>query len=132
VYVADSLEVPLMHDTAVFGTTFLSNFLVTIDFLRRRLILSARDDQMARERHLAEIAPFETSMPFYLWFDHFMFAKGSLDNHSNLNFIVDSGVADVRKGRQAALRTATTTLAGFGYTQESSPTGSSIFTARSG
>ena len=37
-----------MHDTAVFGTTFLSNFLVNIVFLRRRVILSARDDEMAR------------------------------------------------------------------------------------
>jgi hypothetical protein len=118
VYVAESLEVPAMRDTAVFGTTFLSNFLVTVDFPRRRLILSAKDDPAARSSHLSEIAPFETSMPFYLWFDHYMFARGSLDSHSNLNFFVDSGVTNSRRGRQAALRTATTTLKEFGYTPE--------------
>jgi predicted aspartyl protease len=118
VYVAESLEVPAMQGTAVFGTTFLSNFLVTIDFLRRRLILSTRDDPAARGRHLSEVPPFETSMPFYLWFDHFMFAKGSLDVHSNLNFFLDSGVTNVRRGREAALRTATSILRAFGYTEK--------------
>jgi hypothetical protein len=117
VYVIESLATPNAQDLAIFGTTLLSNFLTTIDFPRRRLILSARDDPAARQRHLSEIASFETSMRFYMWFDHFMFAKGSLDENSNLNFFVDSGLAAVRSGRQAALYTSTATLQALGYSQ---------------
>jgi hypothetical protein len=115
VYVLEPLGHPQTRDVVVFGTTFLSNFLTTIDYPRQRLIVSAKDDPMAREQHLSKIAPFVTTMPFYMWFDHYMFAKGSLDSNSSLNFFVDSGVVDNRSGKQAAFLTSTEILRSLGY-----------------
>src|SRR5262249_28117528 len=115
VAVLEPLGHPLTRDVAVFGTTFLSNFLTTIDYPHQRLILSARGDATASERHRSTIAPFETTMPFYMWFDHYMFAKGALDANRNLNFFVDTGLVDARRGKQAALLTSTEVLKSLGY-----------------
>lgn len=117
VHVVEPLGQPQTRDVVVFGTTFLSNFLTTIDYPRRRLILSARSDATASERHRSEIAPFEAAMPFYMWSDHYMFAKGSLDSNTNLNFFVDTGLVDTRRGKQAAFLTSTEILKSMGYSE---------------
>ena len=115
VIVVEPLGHPQTRDLVVVGTTFLSNFLTTIDYPRRRLIFSAKDDQTAHERHLSEIMPFETTMPFYMWSDHYMFARGALDANSGLNFFVDTGLVDTRRGKQAAVLTSTEILGSLGY-----------------
>jgi hypothetical protein len=117
VYVMEPLGHAQTRDVVVFGTTFLSNFLATIDYPRHRLILSAKGNAKAREQHLAAIAPFETTMPFYMWSDHYMFARGSLDSNINLNFFIDTGLVDARRGRQAAFLTSTEILKSMGYSE---------------
>jgi hypothetical protein len=117
VHVVEPLGQPQTLDVVVFGTTFLSNFLTTVDYPRRRLILSARSDATASERHRSAIAPFETTMPFYMWSDHYMFVKGSLDSNSDLNFFVDTGLVDTRRGKQAAFLTSTKILQSLGYSE---------------
>jgi hypothetical protein len=117
VHVLEPLDHAQTRDVVVIGTTFLSIFLATIDYPRRRLILSAKGNAKAREQHLAAIAPFETTMPFYMWSDHYMFAKGSLDSSIDLNFFVDTGLVDARRGRQAAFLTSTAVLKSMGYSE---------------
>jgi hypothetical protein len=117
VHVMEPLGHAQTRDVVVIGTTFLSNFLATIDYPRRRLILSAKGDAKAHEQHRAAIAPFEITMPFYMWFDHYMFAKGSLDSNTNLNFFIDTGLVDTRRGRQAAFLTSTEILRSMGYSE---------------
>jgi len=117
VHVVEPLGHAQTRDVVVIGTTLLSNFLATIDYPRRQLILSANGDAKAHERHRAAVAPFETTMPFYMWFDHYMFAKGSLDSNTHLNFFVDTGLVDARRGKQAAFLTSTEILKSMGYSE---------------
>lgn len=53
-----------------------------------------------------------------MWFDHYMFAKGSLDSNSDLNFFVDTGVVDTRRGPQAAFFTSTEIMKSLGYGED--------------
>jgi hypothetical protein len=44
-------------------------------------------------------------VPFHLWTDHFMFARGGFGPHQDLNFFIDSGLVYVIDDRQACLYT---------------------------
>lgn len=106
-------------DYVIFGTNVLEQFLSTLDHPRRRLILSKRNDAPTRTAHLAMLPREEISMPFYLWSDHYMFARGSLDERRDLTMFVDSGLvmleSDERGGmRQASFTSSTRRLKEWG------------------
>jgi len=79
-------------DRVYFGTYIIEPFLSTFDFTTRRLILSPRGDEMEKEKQLALLGAKRVEVPFYLWSDRFMFARGSIGEEKNLNFFVDSGL----------------------------------------
>jgi hypothetical protein len=79
-------------DRVYFGTCILERFFATVDYPSRRLILSPRDDERLKAEQLAMIAGDLSEIPFYLWGDHFMFARGSVGDERALNFFIDSGL----------------------------------------
>jgi hypothetical protein len=83
------------NDLVIFGTNLMERFLSTLDYPGRRLILSRRGDQEAAAMHRAMLPGEQVSVPFYLWSDHFMFARGGLGAHHSLNFFVDSGLVAI-------------------------------------
>ncbi|MEX0643999.1 MAG: retropepsin-like aspartic protease [Parvularculaceae bacterium] len=92
------------EDAVVIGANFLERFLATIDYPQRRIILSPRGEEKLRRAHLKLIGKAAAETPFYLWGDHFMFARGRIGANDGLNFFIDSGlVAVAPSGRQAAL-----------------------------
>jgi hypothetical protein len=79
-------------DRVYFGTCILERFFATVDYPSRRLILSPRDDEKLKAEHFAMLAGDRSEIPFYLWADHFMFARGSVGDERDLNFFIDSGL----------------------------------------
>ncbi len=80
------------QDFIIFGTNVLEQFHSTLDYPRKRLILSPRDDDEFRKRHMQMLPGRRVEMPFYLWGDHYMFARGGFSDHRSLNFFIDSGL----------------------------------------
>jgi hypothetical protein len=80
------------QDFIIFGTNVLQQFHSILDYPNRKLLLCRRGDgklimdQM--EIHKGEL----TELPFYMWGDHYMFARGGFGENRNLNFFVDSGL----------------------------------------
>ncbi|MDH2430399.1 retropepsin-like aspartic protease [Sphaerisporangium sp. TRM90804] len=100
------------QDLVIIGTNVLQRFLATVDHPGDRLILSKRRDPRHTADHLAlldgrrELA----RIPFYLWGDHYMFARGGFGPRRDLNFFIDSGLVyvgqeDGSPPRQACLYT---------------------------
>jgi predicted aspartyl protease len=71
----------------VIGTEFLSRFRATIDYPGDALVLEPRDAALWSSPLVAEI-------PFFLVKDHFILARGALDNTPEQMFFVDTGLAD--------------------------------------
>jgi tetratricopeptide (TPR) repeat protein len=76
----------------IFGTNILEQFLATIDYPNSRFILTPRNRKDLYPNHLALLPKKQEILPFYMWSDHFMFAKGSFNKIENLNFFFDSGL----------------------------------------
>lgn len=88
----------------VLGTNFLQRFHSTIDAPRGRLILSPRGDAAATAQHTALVGSRAIEVPFLLWSDHFILARGGAGERDDLTFFVDSGlVAVADDGVQAGL-----------------------------
>ena len=111
------------QDFIIFGTNILQRFLATLDYPNKRLILSPRQSEQDREKHLALLPSNRTRIPFSMWGDHFMFVRGSVGKHTGLNFFVDSGLVDVSPdGKGGMLQSAFTTsrvkFLEWGFTEE--------------
>ncbi len=110
--VLDNVPVAVMStlsgnsDFIVFGTNILERFLSTLDYANRRLILSPRGNETKTAEHLAMLPESQTRIPFYLWGDHFMFARGSAGTHDELNFFVDSGLVSLHEDSNGTVRQA--------------------------
>ncbi|OQX13462.1 MAG: hypothetical protein BWK76_16100 [Desulfobulbaceae bacterium A2] len=88
----------------IIGTNVFQQFLVTIDGPGKRFILSPRGDATAAAAHAARLAGEATEVPFAMWSDHFMIARGRL-GEVPLNLFVDSGLvmANAEQGQAALL-----------------------------
>ncbi|WP_336208563.1 retropepsin-like aspartic protease [Nonomuraea sp. LPB2021202275-12-8] len=84
------------QDIVIMGTCLLRRFLSTVDTPAGRLLLAPRG------RHAP---PVGTQVPFYLWGDHFMFARGGYGTR-DLVFFVDSGLVHVLEDEDGTLRQA--------------------------
>ena len=103
----------------IFGTSVAEQFFTTLDYPGQRLLLSPRGDAALAERQLAGLAGARVTVPFYLWADHFLFARGAVDAHHDADLFIDSGLVAVTAGsdgkpRQAALHAPTAVLAAWG------------------
>ncbi|MGF1582070.1 MAG: retropepsin-like aspartic protease [Gemmataceae bacterium] len=111
------------QDFVIFGTNVLEQFLSTLDYPRKRLVLSPRKNTELRKEHERRFAQ-GVEVPFYLWDDHYMFARGGLSNAKSLNFFVDSGLVslhfDTKSGkvRQAAFWGTTSLYESCGVPKE--------------
>jgi len=108
------------QDFVIFGTNVLQQFLSTLDYPNQRLILSPRDKPEQHDRHLAMLPAERVRVPFYMWGDHYMFARGAVGEHKGLNFFIDSGlVALFPSGegglQQAAFSTSREKYVGWGF-----------------
>jgi hypothetical protein len=94
------------QDFIVFGTNVLQQFFSTLDYLDNRMILSPRDNAEERKKHLAMLPADRVEVPFYMWGDHYMFARGSMGEHERLNFFIDSGLVSLHPDGNGGLRQA--------------------------
>lgn len=83
------------QDFIIFGTNVLQQFLSTLDYPNKRLILSPRHDKELRKKHLEMLPEKRTEVPFYMWGDHYMFARGGLGKRADFNFFIDSGLVSL-------------------------------------
>ncbi|RPH30615.1 MAG: hypothetical protein EHM93_15390 [Bacteroidales bacterium] len=81
-----------MDDFIIFGTNILEQFLSTIDYHNNQFILTPRDNAHLIEVHYKMLSQRNLKVPFFLWDDHYMFAKGKLANNDSLNLFFDSGL----------------------------------------
>jgi hypothetical protein len=77
----------------VVTTQMLKQFLATVDYGGKRITLRERSERGRRQlvEWLGGSIPVE--MPFFMTETHLMFAKGSLNGHQGMNFLLDSGLA---------------------------------------
>lgn len=83
------------QDVVIIGTNVLQRFLATIDAPGGRLVLAPRGTE----------PPEGKRVPFSVWGDHFMFARGGFGDRTDLNYFIDSGLVYVIDKRQASLYT---------------------------
>ncbi|WP_147268236.1 retropepsin-like aspartic protease [Spongiactinospora rosea] len=109
------------QDFILIGTNLLQRFLTTLDHPSRRLILSPRRNEAEAAAHARLLSPADpiTELPFYLWGDHYMFARGGFGPRRDLNFFIDTGLAYLTQDdggplRQAALWSTTTNYRSWG------------------
>jgi len=94
------------QDFVIFGTNVLQQFLSTLDYPGGRLILSPKGDAMRRTRHMEMLPRNRTRVPFFMWGDHYMFARGAVGEHQNLNFFIDSGLVSLHPSPTGGLQQA--------------------------
>ena len=92
-----------------------------MDYPNKRFILTPRDRKDLREAHLALLPTERRSLPFSMWGDHYMFAKGSLGEHGALNLFFDSGLVAITvvdgKPIQAPFTASERTLIAWGFAE---------------
>jgi hypothetical protein len=110
-------------DYIIFGTCILEQFLTTLDYPAQRMILSPRGNDALRREHLARLPREFSLVPFYVWSDHFMFARGHFGDRRDLTFFVDSGLVILNSGEdgqvhQAAFTTSARNLRELGVSAD--------------
>lgn len=123
VFVVGLLYLVAEGNYIIFGTNVLQEFLSTFDYPNKRLILSPRNNSQLRKEHLPMLPEDLVNIPFYMWGDHYMYARGALGEYKSLNFFIDSGLVRIfpdGKGgsRQAAFMAPKNKLAEWGYKSE--------------
>ncbi|MGE5806817.1 MAG: hypothetical protein ACM34M_13580, partial [Ignavibacteria bacterium] len=81
-----------LGDHVIFGTNILEQFLSTIDYPNNRFILTPRNNPELFSGHYKLLPHNQRTIPFYLWYDHYMIAKGKFAGYDSLNFFFDSGL----------------------------------------
>ncbi len=108
-----------LKDEIIFGTNFLEQFLSTVDYPHKRFILTPRNMPALFSRHLAMLPKEEKALPFFLWSDHYLFAKGSFAGHQDLTFFFDCGLVAVtminNNIKQASFTAARESLIKWGF-----------------
>lgn len=87
---ADGLNLPGVKLDGVIGTGLLMHFLSTIDYCGGKLVLAPRTTSAAFEKRVA--ASGANVVPFWLVADHFMFARGRINQAEGI-FYIDTGLA---------------------------------------
>ncbi len=96
----------------IFGTNFLQNFLVTIDYPAQQFTFSPKSAHKIQK----PVSRQCEKMPFYMWGNHYMFARGGFGGQTELNFFIDTGLVHLTSDlRQSAIIIADEDLTEWGY-----------------
>jgi hypothetical protein len=87
---AAAIQLPGVDIQGVIGTGLLMHFLSTIDYCGGQLVLAPRSGSAAFEARAA--ASGANVVPFWLVGDHFMFARGRMNQAEGI-FYIDTGLA---------------------------------------
>jgi hypothetical protein len=87
---ADGLNLPGVQLDGVIGTGLLMHFLSSIDYCGGKLTLAPRNTSAAFEARVRKSGA--NIVPFWLVADHFMFARGKINQLDGL-FYIDTGLA---------------------------------------
>ena len=82
------------QDFVIFGTNILDHVIATLDYPKKRMILSLRGNVKQRQKHSGMLTEKLMETPFYVWGDHYMFAQGGVGYHKT-NCFIDSGLVRV-------------------------------------
>lgn len=123
--VSDCINSPQTKDLVIFGTNVLQRLLSTLDYPKNRLVLSPFSERASHEAEVQQGYSQHKKQPFFIWGDHYMFARGAISGATDLNFFIDTGLVSFHSdGRQAAFFTSTKNLLNWGYGQDGLKTGS--------
>ncbi len=81
-----------IDDSIILGTNIFQQFLVTIDAPSQRFVVSERSNAESTSKHFSRLVGNRTEVPFFMWGDHFMIARGAMTMQEEANFFVDSGL----------------------------------------
>ena len=79
--------------SAIVGTAFMRQFLGTLDYRSRQIVLRARTPENAAAVRRELAGRLAAEIPFVLDATHLMHARGSLNGKEGLTFFIDSGLA---------------------------------------
>ncbi|WP_188195287.1 retropepsin-like aspartic protease [Nonomuraea sp. SYSU D8015] len=82
------------QNLVIMGTSLLRRFLPTIDTPAEHLLLAPRGHRAPQDG---------TVMPFCLWADHFMFARGGYGPRRDLTFFIDSGLVHLLEDEESGV-----------------------------
>jgi hypothetical protein len=116
----------------IIGTNVLQRFLSTVDYHNKRFIFSPRGDEALNKEHFALLPKQRVEVPFHIYGDHFMYAKGGVGDHGGLNFFIDSGLVALWRGndgitRQAAFLSSRDNYLGWGIEGDRMRKGQPVF-----
>lgn len=115
------------RDHVVLGTNILEQFLSTLDYPGKRMILSPRGNGALAERHLRMLPKPDAEVPFWMAMDHFLFTRGGIGTHTGLNFFIDTGLLEFtgegKDRKQFAVATSPELLKEWGYPEPVPPHG---------
>jgi hypothetical protein len=77
---------------AIIGTNILEQFYTTIDGPNNRIIFSDKSNSSTLQEHRRLISEGGIEVPFGVWTDHLMIARGQIGDQEQINFFVDSGL----------------------------------------
>lgn len=76
----------------IFGTNILEQLFTTIDYPNKLFIFTPRNNVQLIKEHHKLLSPNSINVPFFLWSDHYMTAKGKFGSNDGLNLFFDSGL----------------------------------------
>lgn len=104
----------------IVGTRFLRLFNSTLDYPNGEIHLLPRSEDSFSNESTKSCR----SLPFFMWGDHYMFARGGLDSKRDLTYFIDSGSVFVdTTGIQSAISVRRSLLVDLGYSMQSDPRG---------
>lgn len=85
----------VIHFHGILGTNILQQFLTTMDYPNKQLILRSRtiDSHTLLKQDLMQDRSI-VEMPFTMAQTHLLIGRGSLNGKTDLNFLLDSGLSD--------------------------------------
>ena len=89
----------------IVGTGFLRQFTSTIDYSKGQIIFRERSESVIKNIRASLNGKNIVEIPFAIDETHYMFAQGSINGFSKLNFFVDSGLALENTGFTLPLET---------------------------
>lgn len=94
------------QDFVIFGTNLLQEFLPTLDYPNKIMILRPKDRIDQSSADLDDYTRDAVTVPFRILGDHYMIAKGGIGDRGNLNFFIDSGLVSMHPDGDRGVRQA--------------------------